>query len=62
MVLQSPDIWVRDPEGLQVLHTFFFLFLTLLFRLLSLAQEGQGWLKEGTVARGLGLRISDFYN
>ena len=25
-------------------------FLTLLFRLLSLAQEGQGWLKEGTAA------------
>ena len=27
-----------------------FFFFTLLFRLLSLAQEGQGWLKEGTVA------------
>ena len=27
-----------------------FFFLTLLFHLLSLAQEGQGWLKEGTVA------------
>ena len=26
------------------------IFVTLLFRLLSLAQEGQGWLKEGTVA------------
>ena len=31
-------------------RVFFFVFLTLLFRLLSLAQEGQGWLKEGTVA------------
>ena len=29
-----------------------FFFLTLLFHLLSLAQEGQGWLKEGTVAQG----------